>query len=27
LQKLPDVLSVERHAAGHEVFTGLAAFM
>jgi acetolactate synthase-1/3 small subunit len=27
LQKLPDVLSVERHATGHEVFTGLAVFM
>ncbi len=27
VQKLPDVLSVERHAAGHQVFSGLAAFM
>lgn len=27
VQKLPDVLSVERHGAGHAVFTGLAAFM
>jgi acetolactate synthase I/III small subunit len=27
VQKLPDVLSVERHGAGHAVFAGLAAFM
>jgi acetolactate synthase-1/3 small subunit len=27
LQKLPDVLSVERHAAGHPVFSGLVAYM
>jgi len=27
VQKLPDVLCVERHAAGHAVFSGLAAFV
>lgn len=27
LQKLPDVLNVERHGAGHAVFTGLAAYV
>lgn len=27
VQKLPDVLSVERYGAGHQVFAGLAAFM
>lgn len=27
LQKLPDVLSVERHEAGHAVFTGLAIYL
>ncbi|TKB26009.1 acetolactate synthase small subunit [Desulfopila sp. IMCC35006] len=27
VQKLPDVVSVARHAAGHPVFSGLAAFM
>jgi acetolactate synthase-1/3 small subunit len=27
LQKLPDVLSVERHEAGHAVFTGLAVYL
>ena len=27
LLKLPDVLSVERHEDGHEVFSGLAAYV
>jgi acetolactate synthase-1/3 small subunit len=27
LQKLPDVLSVERHEAGHAIFTGLAIYV
>ena len=26
VQKLPDVLNVVRHDAGHEVFTGLSAY-
>ncbi|MCP4342660.1 MAG: acetolactate synthase isozyme 1 small subunit [Desulfobulbaceae bacterium] len=27
VQKLPDVLSVEQHAAGHPVFSGLTALL
>jgi len=27
LQKLPDVLSVQRHEAGHAVFTSLATYL
>lgn len=27
LQKLPDVLDVERHGEGHDVFSSLAAFV
>lgn len=27
VQKLPDVLSVERHDSGHAVFSGLAGFV
>ena len=27
VQKLPDVLGIVRHDAGHEIFTGLSAFV